>query len=1033
MTLKRCARVHCLVALGLLTLWASPAEAWHSTLYPADWQPPSVGSVNFETNKLIQDFSYAGYKAGEQSLPTVAGPLFNVTQPPYNADKTGVTNATTAIQTAINAAQSAGGGVVYLPAGLYSINPQGANSYALQINFSNVILRGAGVGATFLLNTSTNMRSKSIILITGPSAAGFYSSGAASTTISQNLLGPTLEIPVTSTNGFAAGQWVTVRADCTDAWITEHNEPDWIGYGSELQGIAYFRKVVAVSAVSNTITINAPTRYYLKTRDNARVVRLSSGPLLGCGLESFSIGNVQHGGTNWGEDDYTVVGTPAYDVHDSFAIRILRVRDSWMRDVATFQPAGNTTTAHLLSNGILLNECSQVTLTNCYMQHAQYGGGGGNGYMYRLQNCNECLLDNCQSYFTRHGFVLSHMSSSGNVYHECTDKDSGRQTGDTGLQFTAGSNSDHHMHFSHGNLMDTCTGDGSGFEARYRPYGTAPLHDLTAAHSVFWNTRGIGSGPSYVVTTEQSRYGYAIGTRGTRSGVSLSAYGGTKCNPLDHVEGTGLGDTLEPFSLYEDQLNRRLNRPAVAIIVPATNTIYLSSTNQTLLLSAAASNTVPTNVMTTIWTQTGGPGTVTFGNSNALTTTANFSANGTYSLTFAANNGAINSVSLTVLVNSVGAVTNGLLGWWKMDETGGTTAVDSSGNGANAAVHGGTFTTGSLSNALHLTSGTNNASFTSVDSAQTTVAAWVRADSKGSSSFPRILVTPGYYFNFRFDGLANNNALDFATTTTANGATVDGEWLTPSNSINTGAWYHVTASYDKGSTTNVPALYINGVRMIVQTTTPPSVTPPSYAGTTYIGNRLDLTRGWDGLIDDLRIYNRLLSDAEVQSLAAAPPNLAPTVSAGANQTILWPAAANLTGAVADDGIPNPPGVITVTWSKISGPGAITFANSNALTTTAGFSVAGNYQLQLAANDGQVTTVASVMVAALTPPNLFFQLQPGALQLSWPSNNGNWQLQFQTNLSLTNWQNLPGIITNPFVAPIDPAAGSVFYRLLLMTN
>lgn len=474
--------------------------------------------------------------------------------------------------------------------------------------------------------------------------------------------------------------------------------------------------------------------------------------------------------------------------------------------------------------------------------------------------------------------------------------------------------------------------------------------------------------------------------------------------------------------------------PGAAIIVPATNNIYLNSTNQTLLLSATASNPVPTNAMTTIWSQTGGPGAVTFGNSNALTTTANFSANGAYGIAFTANNGETNSVSLTVVVNSfIGEmVTNGLLGWWKMDETGGTIAYDSSGNGRNATVSGGTFTTGYLSNALYLAGGTNNASFTSVDAAQTTVTAWVYADGNGGSSYPRILVTPGCYLTFRFDGSVNNNALDFATTTTADGTTVNGEWLAPPNSIGTGQWYHVAVSYDKSSVTNVSALYVNGVKLSLTTLTSPAVAPPSYAGTTCIGNRLALDRGWDGLIDDLRIYNRLLSDAEVQSLAmVAAPNLAPTVSAGVNQTVIWPATINLNGAVTDEG--NPPGPTTVTWSEVSGPGMIAFANSNILATTASFSAAGNYQLQLAANDGQVTTVGSMLVAAITQPNLSFQLLPGALQLSWPPSYTNWQLQYQTNLSATGWQNLPGAITNPFVAPINPAAGSIFYRLLLLTN
>jgi hyaluronate lyase len=476
--------------------------------------------------------------------------------------------------------------------------------------------------------------------------------------------------------------------------------------------------------------------------------------------------------------------------------------------------------------------------------------------------------------------------------------------------------------------------------------------------------------------------------------------------------------------------------PAVAIIAPATNTVYLSSTNLTLLLSATASNPVPANAMITVWSQTGGSGTVTFGNSNALTTTANFSADGTYGISFSASNGAVGSASLSVVVNSAfGAVTNGLLGWWKMDETGGTIAFDSSGNGANATIHGGSFTTGYLSNALFLAGGTNNATFTSTDTAQATVAAWVYADGNGGSSFPRILATPGFYLNFRFDGSANNNALDFATIKTASGTSVNGEWLALPNSIGTGTWFHVTVSYDKGSTTNIPALYVNGIKASLTTLTSPSVATPSYAGTSFIGNRLDLTRGWNGLIDDLRIYNRLLSDAEVQMLAgvAAPPNLAPTVSAGANQTVVWPAAANLSGSVADDGNPNPPGATTVTWSKVSGPGTIIFANSNALATTAIFSAAGSYQLQLAANDGQVTTVSSTSVTAITPPNISFKLLSSSIQFSWPSNNGNWQLQYQTNLSATNWQNLPGVIANPFFVPIAPATGSVFYRLLLMTN
>lgn len=619
----------CLAALASFLLAGVPFEsrAWRSVLYPADWQPPGL-ETSFETGKLIQDFSYAGYRAGEYPVPDVAGPVFNAAQAPYNADPTGTADSTAALQSAINTAKAAGGGVVYLPAGLYRISPQGSASYALRIDASNIILRGAGAGKTFLLNTSTNMRNTVVILVEGSTGAGFFASGTGTTTIRQDLPGPTQVLPVASTAGFAAGQWVMVRANASDAWVTEHNEPGWIGYSNSLRGVAYFRRVVAVNAATNSITVDAPTRYYLKTRDNARVLRLAAGPVTEVGLEDFSIGNVQHPGTGWREEDYNYPTNAAYYVHNSFLVKMLRVRDSWMRRVETFQPADNSTTCHLLSNGVLIQESSRVTLGDCHFQRPQYGGGGGNGYMYRLQNANDCLLNACRATFSRHGMVLSHMGSCGNVFHQCIDKDTGRQTGDTGSQTTGGSNSDHHMHFSHSNLIDASTGDNSSWEARYRPYGTPPLHNVTAAHGVYWNLLGTGGGPAYAIRTEQSRYGYAIGTRGTRTAVDRPTYGGTKCDPADHVEGLGEGDTLEPFSLYQDQLARRLGLPAVTLPGLVTLPFPENSTRLEATVLVGGLPAVPGSFAAQ-WRVVAAPDAVFFSAPDAAATQVTFAGRGT--------------------------------------------------------------------------------------------------------------------------------------------------------------------------------------------------------------------------------------------------------------------------------------------------------------------------------------------------------------------------------------------------------------------
>lgn len=85
-----------------------------------------------------------------------------------------------------------------------------------------------------------------------------------------------------------------------------------------------------------------------------------------------------------------------------------------------------------------------------------------------------------------------------------------------------------------------------------------------------------------------------------------------------------------------------------------------------------------------------------------------------------------------------------------------------------------------------------------------------------------------------------------------------------------------------------------------------------------------------------------------------PGNRAPAVDAGQDQTITLPAAAVLDGTVSDDGLPDPPGAVTTTWTKVSGPGTVTFADAAAVDTTATVSEAGTYVLTLTADDGELT-------------------------------------------------------------------------------
>ncbi|MEI8197152.1 MAG: glycoside hydrolase family 9 protein, partial [Phycisphaerae bacterium] len=81
-----------------------------------------------------------------------------------------------------------------------------------------------------------------------------------------------------------------------------------------------------------------------------------------------------------------------------------------------------------------------------------------------------------------------------------------------------------------------------------------------------------------------------------------------------------------------------------------------------------------------------------------------------------------------------------------------------------------------------------------------------------------------------------------------------------------------------------------------------------------------------------------------------PFNEGPNVTAGVNQGIALPALANLTGTVTDDHFS---GTLTYGWSKVSGPGTVTFGTGTQVNTTAVFSTAGQYTLRLTASDGSI--------------------------------------------------------------------------------
>ena len=150
------------------------------------------------------------------------------------------------------------------------------------------------------------------------------------------------------------------------------------------------------------------------------------------------------------------------------------------------------------------------------------------------------------------------------------------------------------------------------------------------------------------------------------------------------------------------------------------------------------------------------------------------------------------------------------------------------------------------------------------------------------------------------------------------------------------------------------------------------------------------------------------------------PNVPPTVSAGSDQTAIVGVALVLNGTATDDGRPNPPGALTVSWSQISGPGTATFGNASAVDSDVTFSAEGSYVLRLTADDGAATSSDDVTVTVSSAPIV---LESEGFE----SGLGNW-----VNVSggdTDDWTRDSGGTPSSGTGPNAGAGGSAWYMYM----
>ena len=146
----------------------------------------------------------------------------------------------------------------------------------------------------------------------------------------------------------------------------------------------------------------------------------------------------------------------------------------------------------------------------------------------------------------------------------------------------------------------------------------------------------------------------------------------------------------------------------------------------------------------------------------------------------------------------------------------------------------------------------------------------------------------------------------------------------------------------------------------------------------------------DYFVSDRRVDNNadpFENDGRIYQVVAIPlgGNGPPVVDAGPSQTIEWPAnSTELTGFVSDDGHPYEPSTLTSLWTRLSGPGTVSFANPTQPATTASFSSPGVYVLQLLANDSVLASLDTVTITLSQTVTLSVVTSgPGSVSLTPP--------------------------------------------------
>ncbi|AOR27364.1 peptidoglycan-binding protein LysM [Formosa sp. Hel1_33_131] len=466
----------------------------------------------------IPDFSYVGYKNGEEALPNVAV----VRQiSPVAGDNTAHIQAAIDEVEALSLNANGHRGTLLLSPGEYSVSGE------LIINSSGVVLRGSGDGEDAALNTiiigAGNIPDERTLIRIGTNNKSGFGGQVAGTR--QDIVSPYIPagsrtIEVADASVYNIGDNIIIKHPSTAAWI-EAVDNGGVGTDAPWEpntiNLVFNRHITNIEG--NKIQVATPIYDVLDRSLSQSYVYTYNGnsQLKECGIENLRIFVESSGVT--GRD------------HVKVGINMIGVDNSWVQGV---------TILRVSDQGVKFDEATRCSVIDTKVLDMHGPISGGWRYNFEVTDfCNNILFENCVASNGRHTFVANGASDvNGIVFTNCSS--SGDYT-----------RSESHRRWGQGILWDNITwtntnttGGILGLHNR-GSYGTG--HGWTVTNGVAWNI----DAPSNQIAIQKPPIGqnYAVGCDATVNGD------GPFDHPAGYIEGTG--EDLLIQSLYLAQLEDR--------------------------------------------------------------------------------------------------------------------------------------------------------------------------------------------------------------------------------------------------------------------------------------------------------------------------------------------------------------------------------------------------------------------------------------------------------------------------------------------